>query len=87
MLCVHAPLYKFFKAQQKCIAKMDARKAEAAQLIYDKYIQIGRQHIIILPPYFYHCKLVIVLQYLLEKKSQNFTSLAEEAILKCHLTH
>lgn len=46
---------------------MDARKAEAAQLIYDKYIQIGRQHIIILPPYFYHCKLVIVLQYLLKK--------------------
>lgn len=38
MLFVHASLYTFFKAQQKFIAKMDARKAYVTQLIYDKYI-------------------------------------------------
>lgn len=42
-----------------------------------------------LTQYFYQCELVIVLQYPMEKKKklQNLTSLAAEAILKCHIIH
>lgn len=42
MLCVHIPLYKFFKSQEN-IGKLDTRKAQATKVIYFKYMKIGEQ--------------------------------------------